>query len=95
MEFPTDTRVGERIAVTCSTRSGTLPFQFEWIRNGEALLRSERMNIGTIEDASTLTLRNLRREDAGNYTCIVRNREGVDSFTATLRIKSKSKALDG
>ena len=53
------------------------------------------MNIGTIEDASTLTLRNLRIEDAGNYTCIVRNREGVDSFTATLRIKSKSKALDG
>ena len=49
----------------------------------------ERVDIVTAQEASILTLRQLKREDAANYTCIVRNREGMDTFTATLRMKSE------
>ena len=50
---------------------------------------NERVDIVTAQEASILTLRQLRREDASNYTCIVRNKEGMDTFTARLRMKSK------
>ena len=74
----------------CSLSTGSIPLQFEWLRNGIPLEKNERMNIGTNEDASTLTLRQLRLEDAANYTCIARNKDGMDAFTARLRMRSKS-----
>ena len=51
--------------------------------------KSDRINVGTNEDASILTLRQLKREDAANYTCIAKNKEGMDAFTAKLRMRSK------
>ena len=53
------------------------------------IIIDERVDIATTQEASVLTLRQLRREDASNYTCIVRNKEGMDTFTARLRMKSK------
>ena len=41
------------------------------------------------EDASILTFKQLKSQDAANYTCIVRNREGMDAFTAKLSMKSE------
>ena len=72
-----------------------MPLKFEWMRNGMPITVDERVDIGTTQEASILTLRQLKREDAANYTCIVRNREGMDTFTATLRMRSKlpSKSL--
>ena len=49
--------------------------------------------MSTTEDASVLTFRQLKREDVGNYTCITTNREGTDSFTASLRIKSEFESI--
>ena len=63
--------------------------QFEWLRNGIPIEKSDRINVGTNEDASILTLRQLKREDAANYTCIAKNKEGMDAFTAKLRMRSK------
>ena len=69
--------------------SGKPPLQFEWLRNGIPLEKNERVSIATTEDLSTLTFRQLKIEDAANYTCIAKNREGMDAFTAKLRMNCK------
>ena len=89
-EFPYDVSMGDRISVTCSTRSGTLPLHFEWLKNESPVAKSEKMSIVNGDEGSMLTLRQVSREDTGNYTCVVRNKEGMDAFTARLRMKSKS-----
>lgn len=88
-EFPSDGRVNDRVSVTCTTKSGSPPFQFEWMRNGIPLTKNDRISFGTIEDASVLTFRQLKEEDVANYTCMVRNNHGMDTFTAPLVMRSK------
>ena len=88
-EFPSNAKPESRISVMCSTVSGKPPFQFEWLRNGIPLEKNERINIGTNEDGSMLTFRQSKKEDVANYTCIVKNREGMDAFTARLGLNCK------
>ena len=88
-EFPGNAKLNGRISVTCSAASGTPPFQFEWLRNGVPIDKNERVNLVTTEDFSTLTFRQVKIEDAANYTCIAKNREGMDAFTARLKMNCK------
>ena len=74
----------------CSIKQGKLPIQFEWLKNGIQLEKNDRINIMSGEDVSTLTFRQLRIEDAANYTCIAKNREGMDAFTARLKMNCES-----
>ena len=74
---------------TCTVESGSPPFSFEWLKNGSPLEKTPAKSIATVEDASTLTLRDLVREDSANYTCIVKNRAASDSYTAQLHMKCK------
>ena len=73
----------------CSLDAGSTPVKFEWLKNGIPIVVDERVDTSTTQELSTLTLRKLKREDAANYTCIARNKEGMDAFTARLRMKSK------
>ena len=73
----------------CSLDAGSTPVKIEWLKNGIPVLADERVDVVTAQEASILTLRQLKREDAANYTCIARNKEGMDAFTARLRMKSK------
>ena len=91
-EFPPDAKENGRISVICEAMSGKPPLQFEWLKNGVLILKNERINIISGEDLSTLTFRQLKMEDTANYTCIAKNREGMDAFTARLRMKCKSGA---
>ena len=73
----------------CSLSAGSNPVKFEWLKNGVPIEKSDRINVGTNEDASMLTLKQLIRDDAANYTCIAKNKDGMDAFTARLRMMSK------
>ena len=73
----------------CSLDAGSTPVKFEWLKNGIPITVDERVEMVTAQELSTLTLRQLKREDAANYTCIVKNKEGMDAFTAKLRMRSK------
>lgn len=77
----------------CTISSGKPPFQFDWLKNAIPLEKNERVNLVTTEDFSTLTLRGLRAEDAANYTCIAKNREGMDAFTARLKMNCESSLI--
>ena len=93
-EFPSSAKINGRISVICSTASGSQPYQFEWLKNGIPFEKSERISIATTEDGSMLTFRQLKVEDAANYTCIVKNRGGMDAYTARLSMKSKLVTLN-
>ena len=89
-EFPSDAKRNDRISVVCTTKVGSPPFQFEWLRNGSPIAREDKISIVSTEDGSMLTFKQLRPEDAANYTCIIRNTEGMDAFTARLKMKRES-----
>ena len=89
-EFPSNAKRGSRVSVMCSIMSGKAPFNFEWLKNGLPLEKNERVVLTSTEDISSLTFRQLEIQDVGNYTCIAKNREGMDAFTARLRMNCES-----
>ncbi|XP_059007780.1 carcinoembryonic antigen-related cell adhesion molecule 21-like isoform X4 [Mustela lutreola] len=59
----------DSVALTCSTNNPGV--SIGWLFNGQSLKLMERMTL--TQDNSTLTIRPVRKEDAGNYQCEVSN----------------------
>ncbi|XP_077863347.1 cell adhesion molecule CEACAM5-like, partial [Saccoglossus kowalevskii] len=74
---------GHDIALKCFT-DGTPDPTITWLRNNETLTSSERYNIS--DDGATLNVNFLRREDSGEYTCVVSNVAGVDACHETVDV---------
>ena len=83
-----------KTTVSCAIESGSPPLKFEWQKDGIPLSTSSSYSILTGEEVSSLTFRQLTREDSGNYTCIVSNSDASDSHTAQLLIKCKMNHYD-
>ena len=75
---------------TCDSQQGDLPLSFEWTKNGHTIKSSERYLIEIFELSSTLTIKRISKDDAGNYTCKVRNAYGSDSQNVHLNVKGNS-----
>ena len=88
-DFASDLKIDERASVLCSIKSGSPPFQFQWLKDASQLLSDGPISIVTVDDFSSLTFRQLKPNDAGNYTCVVRNGQGLDSHTAPLLVRCK------
>ena len=72
--------LGEKTVIFTCEASGTPPLHYSWEFNGQTIL-------GKTENATTLTISNVDKKDAGKYLCIVRNRyHRVTSDPAELRI---------
>uniref|UniRef100_A0A8C7C5N0 Ig-like domain-containing protein n=1 Tax=Neovison vison TaxID=452646 RepID=A0A8C7C5N0_NEOVI len=59
----------DSVVLTCSTNNPGV--SIGWLFNGQSLKLMERMTLS--QDNSTLTIRPVRKEDAGNYQCQVSN----------------------
>ncbi|XP_044933158.1 carcinoembryonic antigen-related cell adhesion molecule 21 isoform X5 [Mustela putorius furo] len=59
----------DSVVLTCSTSNPEV--SIGWLFNGQSLKLMERMTLS--QDNSTLTIRPVRKEDAGNYQCEVSN----------------------
>ena len=88
-EFPSLLKADGSASVLCSVKSGSPPLKFEWLKDGIPLRSDDKLSIFTTGDLSSLTFRQLRRSDPGNYTCIVKNEEAMDSHTAQLFMRCK------
>lgn len=88
-QFPPHVAINGKTVVSCSVESGSPPFHFEWLKDGLPLDKSGRISIGTADEISSVTFRQLDRQDVGNYTCVVSNREGKDAHTARLVMNCK------
>ena len=77
-------------AVFCLVQIGSSPLFFEWLKNGKSIKTyRDRQHIENSETLSTLKINKLNREDAGNYSCRVKNAFGSDSLNVLLNVKGK------
>ncbi|RWS18756.1 Down syndrome cell adhesion molecule-like protein Dscam2, partial [Leptotrombidium deliense] len=79
---------GFRFKSICALIQGSEPLQFEWFKNRNAVLNEKgKFSIETTSQLSTITVENVSSKDAGNYTCVVTNDAGKDSFALNLIVK--------
>ncbi|KAH9364301.1 hypothetical protein HPB48_008461 [Haemaphysalis longicornis] len=86
--FPKNVALGQKTIVTCVAQSGASPLDFQWWHNGRAIVdTSSRYSKKLAERVSTMSIEKLSAEDLGNYTCVVSNSAGQDTFTAPLLVE--------
>lgn len=71
----------------CAANAGSQPLTFEWRIEGQAIKSSERHVIDDSEQHSLLSIKKVQLAEAGNYTCVVKNAFGSDSYTFSLQVK--------
>ncbi|RWS01343.1 hemicentin-1-like protein, partial [Dinothrombium tinctorium] len=85
---------GARFAIFCTIQKGMEPLRFEWFKNKEKITDlMPNIQTETSKMVSMLTIQNVKREDAANYTCVVQNVFGKDSQTIALSVKAAPKWL--
>ncbi|GFS52408.1 titin [Trichonephila inaurata madagascariensis] len=90
--FEDNIREGDVASVTCLVTSGSKPVKFQWNKNGNPISinnKNVRIDDGAIH--SVLVFDSVKLTDDANYSCIAKNTEGQDSFTAELYVKSSPK----
>ncbi|KAG8178098.1 hypothetical protein JTE90_017447 [Oedothorax gibbosus] len=87
--FPHALKEGESGTVICSIRSGDKPLQFQWIKDGEEIKKTQNVEIQSVRDTSILLIDSVTSQSSGNYTCIVKNAFGSDRYTANLAVSAQ------
>ncbi|XP_076334942.1 cell adhesion molecule Dscam1-like isoform X4 [Tachypleus tridentatus] len=87
--FPVTVQLGKQINLYCGLSEGTPPLRFYWMKNGKGI-GEENQNIQFIkhERSSILEIKSLVASDMGNYTCVVNNLDGEDTFTSELLVEA-------
>ncbi|XP_047351251.1 Down syndrome cell adhesion molecule-like protein Dscam2 isoform X6 [Vespa velutina] len=85
--FPSNLQEGSRAQVTCSVISGDLPIYFSWLKDGEPLPSSLRIEERGAEFFSLLVFKELSSRHSGKYTCVATNNAAKVNHTAELLVK--------
>lgn len=84
----TPSNFGDSATVTCSVNSGDPPFIIAWFLNGEPIKGDKNILITPVgKRSSALNIEYVEEEQAGNYTCDVRNSAGNVNHTSSLIVK--------
>ncbi|XP_023220989.1 Down syndrome cell adhesion molecule-like protein Dscam2 [Centruroides sculpturatus] len=83
--FSTSIQEGKRQQITCSIEAGDPPLHFIWKKDGSDVSRETLIKYDDLY--SILIIPSVQSKDIGNYTCIVKNAAGSDSYTASLIMK--------
>ena len=81
--------VNSSLQVTCGVQQGAQPLFFEWFKNGQPIKAGPgvKWQIETSKRFSMLDIVRISKEDAGNYSCLVKNIYGSDSINVFLTVK--------
>ena len=81
--------------IFCAVRQGVQPFFFEWSKNGQPLKSKPGVNweIENSKDISIFKIVKISKDDAGNYSCLVKNIYGSDSINVMLSVKGMRRKL--
>ncbi|XP_075750345.1 hemicentin-1-like [Rhipicephalus microplus] len=87
-QFRKTIKPGENARTTCLVEAGDTPMTFSWLRNGVDASATKNVHVDTHSDYSVLNVSPVDATSAGNFTCIVKNKAGFDSFTAYLDVEA-------
>ena len=81
--------VNSSLRLFCDVQQGVQPFFFEWFKNNQPIKAGPgvKWEIENAKKLSTLTIERIDKNDAGNYSCLVKNIYGSDSLTVSLTVK--------
>ncbi|XP_077539741.1 pro-neuregulin-2, membrane-bound isoform-like [Haemaphysalis longicornis] len=85
--FPKVASKGEKISVVCLVSEGTPPFSFSWSKEGRELQTTDNVKVQAVPEYSVAFINSIDERSAGNYTCIVKNIFGFDSYSAYLDVE--------
>ncbi|KAL3256323.1 hypothetical protein MRX96_046608, partial [Rhipicephalus microplus] len=86
--FPGSVKPGSRISAMCLTTSGSNQVTMSWLKDGSDLNSAKNVFVETKRGLSTILIEPVEVSNAGNYTCIAKNRAGFDSYTAVLDVQA-------
>lgn len=90
MSFSSNVRSGLSTKILCTVEKGSKPLHFQWKFNGKDIQDSDKaVVISTYDDFSVLNVDPVSSKHSGNYTCVVKNQEGEDSYTVPLIVQGK------
>ncbi|KAL3218119.1 hypothetical protein MRX96_050867 [Rhipicephalus microplus] len=86
--FPKVASKGEKISIVCLVGEGTLPFSFSWSKDGKELQTTDNVHVKAETQYSVVFVNSVDERTTGNYTCIVKNIFGFDSYSAYLDVEA-------
>ncbi|XP_077487055.1 cell adhesion molecule Dscam1-like isoform X7 [Amblyomma americanum] len=86
--FPGSVKPGSRASATCFTTSGTHQVTMSWLKDGNDISAVKNVFVETKRGVSLILIEPVEVSNAGNYTCIAKNRAGFDSYTAVLDVQA-------
>lgn len=88
MKDPEDLEEGQRLAIMCAVRKGSLPLSFSWRRNNIPVAMSDDVKILHNDDyQEALQIEKLNANHVGNFSCSVKNLYGTDKATVQIKLK--------
>ncbi|GFS44503.1 titin [Nephila pilipes] len=87
---PQNPSLGDSIEMLCTIKRGSLPVVFSWLHNGKIISIEKQKKVAINERSSHFSIDHIQANDIGNYTCIVSNKYGKDSKTASVIIEGSS-----
>ncbi|GAB6020910.1 hypothetical protein CHUAL_003555 [Chamberlinius hualienensis] len=83
---------GMRAHITCAVSQGDLPLTFFWLKDGLEIgdnLSQLGVQVANYDQYSSfLSIQSVTSDISGNYTCIVINEAGKDSYSARLMVQA-------
>ncbi|UYV62095.1 Dscam [Cordylochernes scorpioides] len=88
--FPNNLKVGAKTSVMCATINGKPPFTFRWLKDETNIDSKSFPNIRIVkgEVVSNLLIDPIDINSSGNYTCEVKNKNGLGSLSSFLNIQA-------
>ncbi|KAG8178102.1 hypothetical protein JTE90_017450 [Oedothorax gibbosus] len=87
-QFPMQIKRGDTASITCALMRGSVPVKFHWLKNGKEVGKTTTITVISSSELSNLVIKPVDENSAGNFTCVVKSKDGEDSYTATLGVKA-------
>ncbi|XP_074595144.1 cell adhesion molecule DSCAM-like [Brevipalpus obovatus] len=80
-------KAGKQASFTCILEQGSLPVEFEWLKENNVFRSSSNAAVEKSQRTSSLIIQSITISDSGNYTCKVSNSFGSDMSTSQLIVE--------